>query len=921
MVSKLKAKFFPKDYHLNLFKQMQNLKQKGMSVKEYTEEFYRLSIRTRHVEDDLEKVARYVNGLRYEIQDEISLLSLKIVEDAYQASLKAEEKLLRKQSQRNRGKSSARGRGSTRSRGTHHQFEAGSSSSRSPQMGESSRGRFTPRGRWRGRDVRCYTCGERGHMSWDCPHNKSASQRGANVAEAKPEPPRLVEKEEPPEEGESLLLRRTLLRSEKEIGELAQRKNLFRTTCKSKGKCCKVIIDSGSTNNIVSTEMVEKLGLTKKVHPAPYKVSWLQKGHQVTVTKQCNVEMQIGTYRDVILCDIMPMDVCHLLLGRPWQFDRKAIHDGRRNTYTIEKDGVKHTLLPVKNDADKELPENSIMLVSGKDLLQEVDKSEEVHFAIVGRPKVILTSTNLNDMPEEIQYVLNSYMDIIVDELPNELPPVRSISHHIDLIPGASLPNKAAYRLTPQENAEVARQVQELMDKGLIRESLSPCAVPTVLSPKKGGEWRMCTDSRAINKITVRYRFPLPRMDDLMDCLSGSRYFTKIDLKSGYHQIRIREGDEWKTAFKTNNGLYEWLVMPFGLTNAPSTFMRLMNEVLKEYTGKFVVVYLDDILVFSKSKEEHLEHLKLVLKTLQKEKLLINLKKCSFVKEELVYFGFVISRDGLKMDPEKVQAIKDWPTPRSVFEVRSFHGLASFYRKFIKGFSQVCAPILETIKEVNQPFRWTEAADRSFNLLKRKITEKPILALPNFEKVFQALKKWRHYLLLKEFILYSDNHALQFINNQPKLNQKHAKWVEFMQSFTFLIKHKSGKSNKVEDALSRVSFLLQEFKVGVVGFDEMIEMYKDDEDFKDIYTAVQNPVSHNRSQWMDYLVQGGLLFKSNKLCIPKCSMRENIIKEKHSGGLSGHFGQDKTFAQVNAFYYWPKMQSDVKKFVEKCRVC
>jgi len=157
-------------------------------------------------------------------------------------------------------------------------------------------------------------------MSWDCPHNKSASQRGSNVTEAEPEPPRLVEKEEPPEEGESLLLRRTLLRLEKEIGEPAQRKNLFRTTCKSKGKCCKVIIDSGSTENIVSTEMVEKLGLTRKTHPAPYKVSWLQKGHQVIVTEQCNVEMQIGTYRDVILCDIMPMDVCHVLLGRPWQF-------------------------------------------------------------------------------------------------------------------------------------------------------------------------------------------------------------------------------------------------------------------------------------------------------------------------------------------------------------------------------------------------------------------------------------------------------------------------------------------------------------------------------------------------------------------------------------------------------------------------
>ena len=154
---------------------------------------------------------------------------------------------------------------------------------------------------------------------------------------------------------------------------------------------------------------------------------------------------------------------------------------------------------------------------------------------------MILTSMNLNDFPEEIQAVLNNFVDIIVDELPNELPPMRSVSHHIDLILGASLPNKAAYRLTPQENAEISRQVQELMNKGLIRESLSPCAVPTVLSPKKGGEWRMCTDSRAINKITVRYIFPFPRMDDLMDYLSGSRYFTKIDLKRGYHQIRIQE--------------------------------------------------------------------------------------------------------------------------------------------------------------------------------------------------------------------------------------------------------------------------------------------------------------------------------------------------------------------------------------------
>eukprot|EP00253_Pinus_taeda_P028398 PITA_28398 len=252
--------------------------------------------------------------------------------------------------------------------------------------------------------------------------------------------------------------------------------------------------------------------------------------------------------------------------------------------------------------------------------------------------------------------------------------------------------------MSPKDNEEIRKQLQELLDKGLIRESLIPCAVPMVLAPKKGGEWQMCTNSRVINKITIRYKFPLPQMDDMMDCLSGAVYFSKIDLKIGYHQICIQEGDEWKTTFKTNEGLYEWLVMSFGLSNAPNTFMRLMNEMLKEYIGKFVIVYL----------------------------------------KELIYLGFVIAENELKMDPEKVVAIVNWPSLKSLFEVRSFHGLTSFYWKFIRNFSKICAPMLDTIKKASQPFRWTDAAERSFQLQKKKITKKPILRFPNFKKLFQV---------------------------------------------------------------------------------------------------------------------------------------------------------------------------------------
>jgi len=262
-------------------------------------------------------------------------------------------------------------------------------------------------------------------------------------------------------------------------------------------------------------------------------------------------------------------------------------------------------------------------------------------------------------LPPQVKELLKEFDDIFSKEDPIGLPPFRGIEHQIDLILRASLPNIPTYKTNPKETKEIESQVQDLLEKGWVQKSLSPCVVPILLVPKKDGKWRMCCDCRAINNITIKYMHPIPTLDDMLDELHGSIIFSKIDPKSGYHQIRIKEGDEWKTAFKTKFGLYEWLVMPFGLTNASSTFMRLMNHVLKDCIGKYVVVYLDDILVYSQSLENHLRHLREVLLVLRVNSLFANSDKCTFCVDNVVFLGFVVNKNGVHVDPKKIKAIQE----------------------------------------------------------------------------------------------------------------------------------------------------------------------------------------------------------------------------------------------------------------------
>ncbi|KAJ9556733.1 hypothetical protein OSB04_011347 [Centaurea solstitialis] len=492
-----------------------------------------------------------------------------------------------------------------------------------------------------------------------------------------------------------------------------------------------------------------------------------------------------------------------------------------------------------------------------------VSKQVLVSFCIEAQ---LATNNLAGSIPSNVLAGLQEFEDLFSEEVHDGLPPTRGIEHQVDFVPGASIPNKPAYRTSPEETKELQRQVEELLAKGWIRESMSPCAVPVLLVPKKDGSWRMCVDCRAINNITVKYRHPIPRLDDRLDEFYGANLFSKIDLKSGYHQIRMKEGDEWKIALKTKHGLYEWLVMPFGLTNAPSTFMRLMNHVLRDFIGKFVVVYFDDILIYSKSLDDHLEHLTSILSVLRKEKLFANLKKCTFYTNHVVFLGYVVSSQGISVDEEKVKAIQDWPTPKNVSEVRSFHGLGSFYRRFVKNFGTLASPLTEVIKK-NVSFKWGKEQKQAFEQLKFQLTHAPLLSFPNFEIECDASGVGIGAVLMQE--------------GQHMLNKRHARWIEFLETFPYVIRYKKGKENVVVDALSRRYSLLSSLDCKLLGFEQVKDLYPNDADFGQIFqTCVKGPFEK-------FFIHEGFLFKESKLCIPNSSLRELLVREAHGGGLMG----------------------------------
>eukprot|EP00253_Pinus_taeda_P023407 PITA_23407 len=328
--------------------------------------------------------------------------------------------------------------------------------------------------------------------------------------------------------------------------------------------------------------------------------------------------------------------------------------------------------------------------------------------------------------------IIQEFTDVFQEEIPG-LPPQRNIDFTIELIPGAAPVSRAPYRMSTPELTELKMQLQELLDKEYIRPSVSPWGAPVLFVKKKDGTLRMCIDYRQLNKLTIKNKYPLPQIDELFDQVKGATVFSKIDLRSGYHQIRIKDEDIAKTAFRTRYGHYEFVVFPFGLTNAPATFMCLMNSIFHPYLDRFVLIFIDDILIYSRTIEEHHEHLRMVLQTLREHQLYAKFSKCDFFKEEIQYLGHVITKDGIVVDPEKIKAIMDWPVPKDVADVQSFMGLAGYYRRFVEGFSKVAFPIT-SLQKKGRAFHWTPNCQKSFEQLKHLLTTAPILSIADPHK-------------------------------------------------------------------------------------------------------------------------------------------------------------------------------------------
>ncbi|KAJ4722993.1 Retrotransposon protein, putative, Ty3-gypsy subclass [Melia azedarach] len=731
-------------------------------------------------------------------------------------------------------------------------------------------------------------------------------------------------------------------------------RGLMYTSVHLNGHNIRAMIDTGATNNFLAAREVQRLGLNVEGSSCAVRAV---NSLDMVVQGIAISSLRVGDWEDKVRFSILPLEDFDLILGIEFLVGAMAYVMPQMKSLLIT--GKTPQLVPcefLENGRAGPSLQSAIQFTKG------LKKREMSYLAVL----VEIKPDQVVEVPDEYAAVLDEFADLMPPELPKELPPRRAIDHHIELEPGARPPAQVPYRMSPSELVELRRQLDELLNAGYIQPSKAPYGAPVLFQKKQDGSLRMCVDYRALNKVTVKNKYPVPNVADLFDRLGSACYFTKLDLRAGYWQVRIAKGDETKTACVTRYGSYEFLVMPFGLTNAPATFCNLMNDVLYEFLDKFVVVYLDDIVVYSKSFRDHLEHLRHVFTKLREHKLYVKKEKCEFCRREVLFLGHWVSSGKIRMDERKVKAILDWTEPKKVPELRSFLGLANYYRKFIEGYSKRVSALTDLLRK-DRKWEWTEACQHAFDNIKGAVASEPVLKLPDFTKplevytdasdkaiggvlvqeghpiafesrklkdaeqrysthekemtvVVHCLATWRHYLLGTLFTVVTDNVANTYFRSQKKLSPKQARWQEFLAEFDFKWVHKPGRQNMVADALNRkeVEGYVAALTSVVSDFIDKVRQHVENDS---TYCRLRDEIREGlvRRFWLE----DGLIYaRGGRLYVPSGGeLRRTLMRETHDPQWAGHPGIERMMALLERAYYWPKMEEDIHLYVKTCLVC
>lgn len=728
-------------------------------------------------------------------------------------------------------------------------------------------------------------------------------------------------------------------------------------------KILQILVDSGSTHNFVSIALAKKMRCPiKTVDELDVTVADGNKLGCSQLCKDFQWLMQGHWFKtDVMVIPLLSYD---LVLGVQWLHTLNDIVWNFKNLTMQFKVGDQ--IFNLKGIGSNDVSECSAEKMQA--LLHNMTglASIQLFSMQTDNPSVFQHTPNVEqtDTSADLEKLLNKYVDVF--NTPTTLPPKRKCDHKIVLKDENVTINQRAYRYPAAQKDVLEQLTQELLDAGTIRNSQSSFASPVVLVKKKDGTWRFCVDYRQLNEATVKDRFPIPLIEELLDELGQASVFSKLDLRAGYHQIRMADNDVHKTAFRTHQGLFEFVVMPFGLTNAPATFQSLMNSTFKDLMRKCTLVFFDDILVYSSTMEQHLSDLEKVLSLLRKDSLYAKMSKCSFAGSNVEYLGHIISAKGVQTDPKKVSAVQQWPYPTTLKQLRGFLGLAGYYRRFIKSFGELARPLTDLTKK--NAFHWSEEAAIAFDKLKAALTSAPVLALPDFSREFvietdasskgmgavlmqnghplafiskalsikqqalsvyekellailMAVKHWHHYLIPKKFLIRTDQKSLRYLLTQKITTPLQQTWLAKLMGYSYEIMYKKGSENVAADGLSRMSGLAL-FATSLNTFDSQLvkrlqSAWEQDVKLSAIIQQLKEGQMVSLATW-----DGEFLRRKTKIWVGNdLQLQKDIIKMFHASPIGGHSGYVPTLKKVKSFYYWKGCSKMVYQMVRECSQC